>query len=612
MNFKHSIILFIIISIFSGVGLFLTKTYARIEDSLIGKPLFPVQSQYVTSISWHVSTLNGTMPVVVKRTGQRWSFVKPFPGSDCDERTISAILDAASAMRVTAPQGRLEESEFIPTRELILSTTDQRYSASFGNEQPFVNESTIAEQNGELVAIPSNYFAKLPRTINDFRTKSLLAFIRPSQINALEWHVKGSPFTRIQRKSNTSNWELTQPFTLTLSREKVRLLLERLTQSNLIDSYLTPDDYSVKMTPTQFTSTELIQYGLDEEHAIRLSVYVRGLKDPLKLRFGKNDPIRANHVFCLLSNDQAIVSIPKDIADAFTNNENSIVNATDIPVIADVKNPTKILLRQKNEALHTTYTLNQGKWMQQSYECETDVDAMAAFQAALLGLRGDLVNTGVAPTEEPLCVITIEEDDLTKTPIKLTFYRNKTTQKTEVYREDNHYSYALKNESFLLPLLANDVTYALLSKQLLSIPKENIQTITLQRPGLANVVLTHNPSVETEWQTISPAGAFVNPEIITTWLEIFGDLRATKVIGPADDPNAPWGADIVGNVNFSHRMILDLKNDNNSLRKILLFEKPQPGKTSIQVLVHGSPILYEIPLSLFETLQQSPLIYEMK
>lgn len=608
MNFRRSTFLFILISLFSGGGLFLTKNYGAIPECHLGEPLFPLPPNAVTSIAWHVSTLEGIMPVKVKRLGQRWSFVSPFPESDCDERTIQTILDAATSMDVTSLQGKIEETGFMPTRELILATADQHYAISFGNDQPFANDSTVVARGDNLVTIDSKNVARLPRTLNEFRTKSLLAFIRPEQILSLEWHVRGAPFTRIHRLANSNNWTLSQPFTLTLARDKIQRLLEALTKPNLIETYLTPDDFSIVTTPTQFTSTELMQYDLDEEHAIRLSVYVRGLKEPLKLRFGKNDPIRENHVFCLMSNNQAIVSVPREIRDALTNNENAIINASDIPIIADIKKPTTIRLRQKEDHLHTTYVLDRDQWKQQAYDCYADPNAMEAFCSTLLNLRGDLINTNVVPTLKPECEIIIEQANHQPQNVHLTLYRNPTTQQIEVFREDNRYSYALKNENLLSQIMAENVTYALLNQQLLQLPPETIKTITIQRTGLPNTVISRN-TTENTWQTISPAGAFVNEEVADQWLKQFENLRATQILGPAENPSAPWGSDNVGNLNFSIRVILDLKDDTHGLRKVLLFETPNPSKSTVQMMILGSPILYEVPRSVYDLLATSPLLY---
>ena len=91
--------------------------------------------------------------------------------------------------------------------------------------------------------------------------------------------------------------------------------LTLLTRADTINAYVRPADDAPFAPDRPLPETALDAYGLDEEAALRVSVYVRGLDDPLTLRFGAADPARKGAVFCLLDDGRSVVSVSASLPD---------------------------------------------------------------------------------------------------------------------------------------------------------------------------------------------------------------------------------------------------------------------------------------------------------
>ena len=605
MRFGRNILILSALALFLAAGL-LTERLMRPGRAVdAGVPLFPVAPEAIVAIEWEEESPTGaTRPMALRREGELWHLATPYAGALCDAAAMADFLDAALAMRVSARLGPAEGSAFRVTRRLTLRTADGAYTRGFGGAQPMALAQTLAEADGALVSVEAAQVARLPKRAATLRTRAALP-VPAERVTALEWRAPGQPFTRAQRLPN-GNWAVSRPFPFEVEAKDAGRVPEALTAAHGILAYVRPaDDAPPPATDRALPEAILANYGLDEETALRLSVYVRGLGRPLTLRFGRADPDREGAVFCLLDDGRSVVSVPGALAAAFGAEGPFVATAREFVVFGEAAEATRLTVRLRGQETPVTLALANGLW-RLTLPMSLPADAVAArgLLARLAGLVGEV--TGIEPPagQDPLCVLTLGEPRPGETPPALALYAGASADTLLAWRTDRRRLYRVARANVPAGLLEPGLQHALADRTVLSVPAAQIRRLAvLRRDGSGCAVRRAGAALT--WSTESPVGAYVDTATVDAWLTRFADLKADHVL--RDAPVALGALRPYGLERPLLRLTLDLDGAEEGLRRVLLIGDPDPETGEAPALIQGRPILYALDADTVRLLLRSPV-----
>ncbi|MEG2724265.1 MAG: DUF4340 domain-containing protein [Kiritimatiellia bacterium] len=597
MNFRRSILVLLSLVILLAAALVAARWYHPADPYARGSRLFPVAPESVVGVELEFGT---AIPrAVLVRSGELWRMKEPFPGALCGAAEMAALLDACQGMKILNDLGR--RAERLPERAVTLRVPDASWTCRFGERLPMRLSETLAEVDGEWVSLATENLANLPQSAAALRTKVLLPVL-PETITALEWRAPGISFTRAVRVSN-GNWSVTQPLPFEVTRTAVRPVLEALCVDPLT-AYVRPSDTPsadlTELLSSLHSETTLAEYGLDEETAVRVTIYLLGMTDPMTLRIGKADPERAGNVFCLMDRYQSIVSVPAKLRELFSAKGPFVTDYCNVPVLGDLTEPVRLLLRPQGGVISTELARVNGVWtLVLPAPLPADGAVVAAMNRQLFTLTGDLLGT-TAPAGDPLCELSLLWDG-GRAPVELAFYAGEAVGTRLVFRRDTGRVYRVKTADLPLAMIESDFDYALVDRTVLSLPAANIRCITVRRKHAAMDVTVGHRDGSLAWETDRPRGAYINQAAVDAWLTLFADLRAVRVIryisASREDLNA-YGLD-----SPELSIVLDLEGE-EGLRRVLLVGTPHPVTGNAPLLIQGRPMVYEIDAKTLEILRR--------
>lgn len=603
MRFGRNFLILLAVVILLAAGLVAERFLRPVRPVAVGEPLFPVSQEAVASLSWEILADDGTAtPVTLVREGEFWRMERPYPGALCDAGAVSAFLDAVCAFRVRARLGPSAGSDFRVARRLVVRTAERTYVRGFGGEQPMALAQTLAEVDGNLVAVEADVVSRLPSTAEGLRAKALLP-VSPERIQALEWRAPGTPFTRASRKAG-GHWEVSRPFPFELPGEVVRAALDALTAPDAILSYVRPADgappaQGVRPVP----DAVLGACALDEESALRVSLRIRGLGAPVTLRFGRSDPARPGAVFCLLNGATAVVSVSEALPALFGAEGPLAADVRDLPVVGALAGIRRLSLRLRGEDVPVELAREHGAWrLAMPMALPADAAAVEALLARLSALTGEFV--GVArPAGEPLSALTLSDGE--GDAITLAFFPAEGEGGLLVWRADQERLYRLRRDAVPEPMVAGGLQHLLVDRTVLSVPAEQIRRIAVLRRDGSQCAARRSGAV-LDWETESPAGLYVDAAVLDAWLTRFADLKAVRVL--RDAPVTLGALRPYGLERPWLRLTLDLDAAAESgLRRVLLVGDPDPETGAAPALIQGRPILYELGPEDVELLGKWPM-----
>ena len=555
-----------------------------------GSPLFPVPPEAVDAIEW-----DGESAVRIRRDGEFWRMDRPYPGVLCDAAAVSALLDALQALRVDAYLGPAADSDFRVARHLTVRTAESAHVRGFGGRQRMPLAQTLAEVDGALVAVEAEAVAALlDRTPESLRTKTLIP-LSPDRIRAVEWLAPRTPLTRLTRKAN-GQWEVSQPFRFEVQDAKVAEALRTLTAPDAVAAYCLPADGAP--TPSgrpPVDDEDLEACGLDDAHALRLTLHVQGLGDPITLRFGRSnpDPSHPDTVFCLPNDAEptAIVAVPRALPALFGPDGPFAPDLGDLPILGAHLDATRLTVTRRDapDAPVVALTRKNGGWLldkpvglpADDAAVKTLLDTLAALAGAQAGSE--------RPAAEPFCAIAVEGPEGTAT---LECFEAPGGDRL-LWRADQGRLYRVRADAFPARLLEPGLRHALLDRTVLAVPAGQIRQIDVRRRDGAHCVAARGTLDAFAWETRLPAGLFVDQDTVNAWLARFADLRALRVL--RDAPVAFDGLSDYGLEPPLLRLTLDLDGASvGALRQVLLIGDRDPATGAAPALIQGRPILYEL------------------
>ncbi len=609
MRFRRNILFLLGLICFLSGGLVMLRLLRPTLPLQTGDPLFPYPQESVVAIGWDTQAKDGTLvPMQLVRQGEFWYMERPFAHVRCDDAAVSDLLDAALSLRVRSHLSDAAAKTFRAERNLRLRVADAERTCGLGEILPMGLSETLAEMRGSLVAVEAATVKRLPTTAAAVRTRAVLP-AAPERITALEWRQPGKPFTRAQRQAG-GNWSVSQPFPFEVVGGDVRKALVTLTEAATIAAYVQPaDDVAFDdkgMAPACPTAeSALVPYGLDEETALRVVVHVQGHRETITLRFGKADPARPGHVFCLLNHFQAVVSVPEALPALFGTQGPFVTDYRNLPVIGDAERFTQMTIRAAADATRTELEKGARGWeIRLPLSLPADAETLRTLQQGLAALKGDLIGV-TAPDSKLLCTLTLTTAG-ENLPATLELYAPTATEPADailVYRSDIQRLYRATRANLPEILLKGDYAHTLADRTILAEPAEGIRRITLLYPDGTQTTVARLEDSQ-EWATEEPRGAYVDRDRLDHLLTTFADLQAQRVVRTlpmATDALKPYGLD-----QPQLRLTLDLTGD-KGLRRVLLVGTKDPKTGAIPAIIQGRPILYELSDEQLQALNQAPI-----
>ena len=590
MRFGRNFLILLAVVLVLAAGLVAERLLRPVRPVAVGEPLFPVAQESIAALSWELPAPDGaTVPMTLVREGEFWRMERPYPGALCDAEAVSSFLDALGALRVRARLGPAEGSDFRVARRLTVRTAERAIVRGFGGEQPMALAQTLAEADGNLVAVEADAVSRLPSAAEGLRAKALLP-VSPERILALEWRAPGTPFTRASRKAG-GHWEVSRPFPFELPGEVVQAALDALTAPDAIVAYVRPADGEPPAPGARPVPEGLLgAYALDEESALRVSLRIRGLGDPVTLRFGRPDPAHPGAVFCLLNGATAVVAVPEALPALFGEAGPLAADVRDLPVVGALSGVRRLSLRLRGEDVPVELTREHGAWtLAMPMELPADAVAVEALFARLSAITGEFSGTA-RPSGEPLCAFSLfgEGDDA----LDLELFPAEAEGELLAWRTDQGRLYRLRRDAVPEAMLADGLQHTLVDRTVLSVPAEQIRRIAVLRRDGSRCAARRAGAV-LDWETETPAGLYVDAAVLDAWLTRFADLKAARVL--RDAPVALGALRPYGLERPWLRLTLDLDaSAEGGLRRVLLVGDPDPTTGAAPALIQGRPILYEL------------------
>ena len=590
MRFTRNIIVLSLLIATLGTLLWITDAFRTDKPLLAGDALFDLSPEAITTIIWDVVDDNGEkQTITISRQGELWRMEAPYAGLLCDRAVIANFLDTLQSLKVEAALTNAPASLFKSHRQLTLVTPDRRVVCEFAAPSVMNLSQVLANCNEHLVTVNAKTVNALPTNVRQLWSRAVLPVVSDS-LATMEWRATGQPFTRAIRRSDRS-WTVTQPFTFEPNEETVKQAIAALVAPQAITAYIRPAPGENAVTT--LSETMLAAYGLDEEYAIRVTIRVKGLSEALQLRFGKKDPTRPEHVFCLLDGRQTVVSVPETLRTLFTDKGPFASGHTELTLLADIINPEKMTIAGKTKDETITVTRQQNTWrLTTPTELPADTLAVNQLLQKLSTLTGDLTEDLVPVEANRLCTLSFELKK-SPSPIVVACYQSANPNQLLLYRADTNRLYTLPTSTWPEVLHTPKLlTRTLADHTILSLPADSIRRITVQRDGKEAETVSRLPNT-LEWTTEFPQGAYVNTATIDQWLTLFADLQAATILG--DTAIGP--ATSLAALQFNQpkaRITLDLDGRAEQLRRILIISSEVTENGLVPVMIQGCPLIYAV------------------
>ena len=245
-----------------------------------------------------------------------WRIVRPFAVA-ADAAAVARLVDALTLVPVADMRSEEELLELDETLAdfgigpssltVSLGAGPHRVDVDFGNVSPSGREVYAhVEGTRDVCALPRVAFDRIPRGVDDFRARGVLACPR-DEISGLDIRVPDKPTVRLARADG--GWSILSPAAAPADGAAVGALVDYLAAAQ-IEAFEIPSREHPSAPSGGIKTDDLVQYGLDAG----LSVTVRGAADYTEqIVFGRS--AGTNLVWALVRNGTAVVSVDAALAE---------------------------------------------------------------------------------------------------------------------------------------------------------------------------------------------------------------------------------------------------------------------------------------------------------
>ena len=253
---------------------------------------------------------------LVREADGTWRLVRPFSVM-ADAAAVARLIDALTLVPVTDMRS---EGELLEMNETLadfgigtnafavtLGAGGRQTIVSFGNVSPSGTEVYAhVEGSRSICALPRDAFDRIPRDVDDFRERGVLACPR-DEISGLDIRVPDKPAVRLARAEG--GWAILSPAAVPADGAAVGALVDCLAAAQVM-AFEMPSRAHPSVPTGGIRADDLVSYGLDAG----LSVTVRGAADYTEqIMFGRS--AGTNLVWALVRNGTAVVSVDAALAE---------------------------------------------------------------------------------------------------------------------------------------------------------------------------------------------------------------------------------------------------------------------------------------------------------
>ena len=332
-----------------------------------------------------------------------WQIVKPFAVS-ADAAAVARLVDALTLVPV---EDMRSEGELLEMGETLadfgigassltvsLGAGGRRTSVAFGSQSPSGTE-VYAHVEGarSICALPADVFARIPREVDDFRERGVLACPR-EDISGLDIRVPDKPTVRLARADG--GWTILSPAAAPADGAAVGALVDGLAAAQVL-AFEIPSRARPSVPACGIRADDLVPYGLDAG----LSVTVRGAADTTEqIVFGRS--AGTNRVWALVRNGTCVVSVDAALAERCRAGGESLRDTRVFP-FAEGETVTSVSFTA-GPAVYVLAQDSNSVWRIESpVVAPADQPKVAAFMDRLLRLRqNDVSDEGRAGDERVL------------------------------------------------------------------------------------------------------------------------------------------------------------------------------------------------------------------
>ena len=289
---------------------------SKVRDVLFEHPLDTVDS---------VTIERGAARMELRRQGGRWDMLAPFP-SRVDQGTVTRLVDAFENARVTDAlsftelrRRELSLKEFglaPPAACVTLRGAQGSDEIRLGALSPLGKEVYVRmNQMDQVLVLPAELNAALPRTADDLRSRKLLHNDR-SLLRIIELRAPGRPFIKLSKETGT--WRMIQPAPAPASDEKVESLLDTLFNASAVRFVWPAVSNVIDVADADSALKARMElYGLGADAAVQIHVQEAVSPVSAKVVFGRSVDDSDSLNYVLLQGGDTIGAVSNDVVKAF-------------------------------------------------------------------------------------------------------------------------------------------------------------------------------------------------------------------------------------------------------------------------------------------------------
>ncbi len=561
-----------------------------------GGGMFSPRFDEVVSLTWQ----RGAETVAAANSGGRWRLLKPV-ACEADGAIIERLLSELEHTRATdvimpqeAEQRRVSRETFglePPAASITLEYADgTSESVLLGRLTADETEIYVGRAGTSRIELmPRAFWDALPKTAVDARSRTFLG-AAAERATAVEIRRPESGSVQLALESGT--WILRQPVGRVADPRTVQALLARLYEFRA-DSFAQSamPEISAQTTNTAAevllaSTPRLNQYGLDDEHAIRIWVSERGREQPLRLRLGRLSASQPGQVYALFENDDVLVTVTNAYWTALESSLQEVFAGARF-YNGDPDEIQQLHLVVGDQTVDVVRNAGGG-WMLAGVDGRrADSEYINTWLTSIVRLRPELnLPAVVLPLGQPIAKVTLTGK---QTPFELEVFALEDSARDYCLRLPGAASNVCVVAATNLPpeLRGNLDVRRFADRTVLSVPSAAVKAVAVTRyepNGVTNSVSCTLPSPNGVWQTES---GVLDVPAFKEWLGQFVDLRA-QYVEQLNPP--PQALTLYGLSSPMLEVRFDLTGD-DALRRVLLIGAKARGGGRYAML-RGRELVY--------------------
>jgi hypothetical protein len=540
------------------------------------------------------------------------------------KRPIMARADAGAVTRV------LHEMEAMPVREVI--TAAQRKERELGLKDYGFDKPRIRLMTGDprgkkellvggdappgdmlyvkladsddIMATSRSILDAVPSEIENLRDRSIV-YGEPARTSRLEIQSKTGGFVQLLRKGRM--WMIQQPELARADSGRVSYMLQSLYSLKVSRFICDPVVSPAKEQTVEAAAAANIQpaakaepYGLTDESAIRVKVWVQGDELGRGIVLGKPTGDVTNEVYAKETDNEAIYTVGKKILDIFTVTVADLkdrnlfsIEPDDVEDIAFQAGDKKVVLTRAKDSGWTI--IDPVRWKADDWIVNELVRRIThlRIQSFVESSMTNLAELGLAPPAYSIGIGAGKSDTTGISTNRLlvgALIEGKSSVCMKFENENSIYEVFAGSMKGLEtcpvdPLVCRDRT-------VLAIPPENIKTISLTK-GAIEQTITRNTNGA--WSVVMPPSNQVDTAVLEDMLLVVANLRALRIEASSPASVSAYGLD-TGTI----KLTMGLTGGEGIQKTILLgFLARTDG---IYAMVHGQDVVFVLEKAIADRL----------